>query len=472
MRSTLLAIVAAWVAASSAWALTSDEENSVAIYRRLNAGVVNITNRAVAYDFFFNPIPSDSSGSGFILDTQGHVLTNHHVVQGAQRLEVSLADGTKWIAKLVGTDPQTDLAVLQIKAPSEALTLLPLGDSSSLQVGQKVLAIGNPFGLEHSLSAGIISSLRKIVKTGAREIEDVIQTDAAINPGNSGGPLLDSEGRVVGINTAIFSTSGGNMGIGFAIPINTAKRVVADILARGYVVYAYLGTETQTLTPALARALELPAEQGAIVVRVARGSPARKASGSRGEAHRAASVRGDGLRDKACCCAVQRRLGLHGRGGRGPGCGIRALSAQRQLRAAARRRIDVRPRDCGGARRHPSSGGGCQSAGNRRLGADRCHAGSQGPPGRGHRLRHSADLCAGPQYPLPCAGVRVGGSAGGRGDLFRRQCAGLQRLPGLPSGIHPGLRRAGHARDEGGRGRRNDSRGGSLAPDDQGGYHP
>jgi len=277
MRSTLLAIAVAWVAASSAWALTSDEENSVAIYRRLNAGVVNITNRAIAYDFFFNPIPSDSSGSGFILDTSGHILTNHHVVEGAQRLEVSLADGSKWTAKVVGADPQTDLAVLRIKAPPEALTVLPLGDSSALEVGQKALAIGNPFGLEHSLSAGIISSLRKVVKAGATEIEDVIQTDAAINPGNSGGPLLDSEGRVIGINTAIFSTSGGNIGIGFAIPINTAKRVVADILARGYVAYAYLGAETQTLTPVVARALELPVEQGAIVVRVAKGSPAAKA---------------------------------------------------------------------------------------------------------------------------------------------------------------------------------------------------
>src|SRR5438876_942350 len=277
MRSLLLAIAAAWVAASWAWALTSDEESNVAIYRRLNAGVVNITNRALAYDFFFNPIPTDSSGSGFILDSRGHILTNHHVVQGAQRLEVSLADGSKWTAKVVGADPQTDLAVLQIKAPPEALTVLPLGDSSALQVGQKVLAIGNPFGLEHSLSAGIISSLRKVVKTGATEIEDVIQTDAAINPGNSGGPLLDSEGRVIGINTAIFTPSGGNIGIGFAIPINTAKRVMADILARGYVVYAYLGAETQTLTPVLARALELPVERGALVVRVVRGSPAARA---------------------------------------------------------------------------------------------------------------------------------------------------------------------------------------------------
>ncbi len=277
MRAPFLAIALAGLAAAPAWALTGDEENSVAIYRRLNAGVVNITNRAVAYDFFFNPIPSNSSGSGFILDAQGHILTNHHVVQGAQRLEVSLADGSKWVAKLVGADPVTDLAVVQITAPPQALTVLPLGDSSALQIGQKVLAIGNPFGLEHSLSTGIVSSVRKFVKTGATELEDVIQTDAAINPGNSGGPLLDSDGRVIGINTAIFSTSGGNIGIGFAIPVNTAKRVVADLLTRGYVVYAYLGTDTQTLTPALARALELPTDQGAIVVRVARGSPAAKA---------------------------------------------------------------------------------------------------------------------------------------------------------------------------------------------------
>ena len=278
MWSRPLAITLAWVVlAPLAWALTRDEENSVEIYRRLNAGVVNITSRAVAYDFFFNPIPSDSSGSGFVLDTHGHILTNHHVVKGAQRLEVSLADGTKWPATVAGADPLTDLAVLQIKAPADALTMLPLGDSSALQVGQKVLAIGNPFGLEHSLTTGIISSLRKVVRTGQTEIEDVIQTDAAINPGNSGGPLLDSEGRVIGINTAIFTPSGGNVGIGFAIPINTAKRVVADILTRGYVPYAYVGAETQTLTPAVARALKLPVDRGAMIVRVWEGSPAAKA---------------------------------------------------------------------------------------------------------------------------------------------------------------------------------------------------
>ena len=278
MRCRSLAIALAWVVcAPSAWSLTRDEENNVEIYRRLNAGVVNITSRAVAYDFFFNPIPSDSSGSGFVFDSHGHILTNHHVVKGAQRLEVGLSDGTKWPASLAGADPLTDLAVLQIKAPTEELTALPLGDSSALQVGQKVLAIGNPFGLEHSLSAGIISSLRKVVKTGQTEIEDVIQTDAAINPGNSGGPLLDSEGRVIGINTAIFTPSGGSVGVGFAIPINTAKRVVAEILARGYVPYAYLGAETQTLTPTVARALKLPVERGAMVVRVWEDSPAAKA---------------------------------------------------------------------------------------------------------------------------------------------------------------------------------------------------
>src|SRR5437867_1100188 len=279
MRASFLAVIigGAVLAPFPAFALAPDEQNNVDIYRRFNAGVVNITSRAVAYDFFFNPTPTDSSGSGVILDSHGHILTNYHVVKGAQRLEVSLADRTKWPAKLVGADAQTDLAVLAIDAPSESLTVMPLGDSSGLQVGQKVLAIGNPFGLEHSLSAGIVSMIRKVVKAGEAEIEDVIQTDAAINRGNSGGPLLDSEGKVIGINTAIFTPSGGNIGIGFAIPINNAKRVVADILARGHVVYAYLGAETQALTPAVARVLQLPVEHGALVVRVARGSPAARA---------------------------------------------------------------------------------------------------------------------------------------------------------------------------------------------------
>ncbi len=279
MRASLLAAVTlcALLWPIPATPLTRDEENNVDIYRRFNAGVVNVTRRAVAYDFFFNPIPSDSSGSGFILDSHGHILTNYHVVKGAQRLEVSLADRTKWPAKLVGGDPHTDLAVLLVAAPAESLTVMPLGDSSSLQVGQKVLAIGNPFGLGHSLSAGIVSMIRKVVRAGQTEIEDVIQTDAAINPGNSGGPLLDSEGKVVGINTAIFTPSGGNVGIGFAIPINTAKRVVGYILTHGFMIYPYFGAETQSVTPLIARALELPTDHGALVIRVGKGSPAAKA---------------------------------------------------------------------------------------------------------------------------------------------------------------------------------------------------
>ena len=279
MQASFLAGVmgCAVLASFPAFALSPDEENNVDIYRRFNAGVVNITSRAVAYDFFLNPTPTDSSGSGVIFDSHGHILTNYHVVKGAQRLEVSLADRTKWPAKLVGADAQTDLAVLAISAPPESLTVMPLGDSSSLQVGQKVLAIGNPFGLEHSLSAGIVSMIRKVVKAGEAEIEDVIQTDAAINLGNSGGPLLDSEGKVIGINTAIFTPSGGNVGIGFAIPINTAKRVVGQILAHGFVIYPYFGAETQTVTPLIARALELPIDRGALVIRVWKGSPAAKA---------------------------------------------------------------------------------------------------------------------------------------------------------------------------------------------------
>ena len=277
MRAFLAVIVTCSVLGPSVWALTRDEENSVDIYRRFNAGVVNITSRAVSYDFFLNPVPTDSSGSGFILDSQGHILTNYHVVKGAQRLEVSLTDRSKWPAKMVGADPQTDLAVLAIKAPPESLTVMPLGDSSTLQVGQKVLAIGNPFGLEHSLSAGIVSMIRRVVKAGDAEIEDVIQTDAAINRGNSGGPLLDSEGKVIGITTAIFTPSGGNVGVGFAIPINTAKRVVGDLLAQGFVVYPYFGAEAQTVTPIIARALNLPVEYGALVIRVWKGGPAAKA---------------------------------------------------------------------------------------------------------------------------------------------------------------------------------------------------
>ncbi|MFQ5588418.1 MAG: S1C family serine protease [Nitrospiria bacterium] len=260
-----------------AQALTPDEENTIKIYEQVNASVVNITNIAVNYDFFLNPIPSQASGSGSIISKQGHILTNTHVVKGSERLIVTLSDGSKWPAKLIGSDAVTDLAVIQIEAPPRLLTVIPMGRSDKLRTGQKVLAIGNPFGLERTLTTGIVSAIRKRIKTDELEMEEVIQIDAAINPGNSGGPLIDSEGNMIGINTAIFTPSGGSVGIGFAVPINTAKNILNDLLTKGYVAYPWLGIETQTLIPEVAEVLSLPVERGAMVARISRGGPAHRA---------------------------------------------------------------------------------------------------------------------------------------------------------------------------------------------------
>jgi S1-C subfamily serine protease len=276
-RVGLLLIFLLMLDASPGGALTPDEQNTVDIYQKTNASVVNITSIAVTYDFFLNPVPSEATGSGSIIDKKGYILTNNHVVRDSQRLEVTLADESRWPARLVGADPQTDLAVIQIKAPPERLKPIAVGESENLYPGQKVLAIGNPFGLERTLTTGIISSIRKSLKTGDVEMEEVIQTDAAINPGNSGGPLLDSEGKMIGINTAIFSPSGGSVGIGFAIPVNTAKRVLDELISKGYVSYAWIGVELQTLIPEFSSALDLPVDRGALVARVARRGPAGRA---------------------------------------------------------------------------------------------------------------------------------------------------------------------------------------------------
>lgn len=273
----LVALALCLFAVPSAHALSEDERNTIDIYNRTHAGVVNITSRAVSYGFLMQPIPTEASGSGSIIDKEGHILTNYHVIKDAQRLEVSLSDGSRYVAKVVGADPLTDLALLQIDAPPASLTPIPLGTSAGLKIGQKVLAIGNPFGLEQSLSTGVISSIRKMLRTGNVEIEGVIQTDAAINPGNSGGPLLDSTGKQIGVNTAIFTPSGGNIGIGFAVPIDTVKLLLDDLLKRGYVAYGYMGVGLDTLTPRLAQALRLPVSQGAIVTQVQPGGPADKA---------------------------------------------------------------------------------------------------------------------------------------------------------------------------------------------------
>jgi S1-C subfamily serine protease len=259
---------------------TTDERNNIDIYQRYGNGVVNITTTTLEYDFFLRPVPMESgTGSGAIIDTQGHIVTNFHVVRNAQQLEVTLPDKTKHEARVIGADPNNDLAVIQINAPNERYTPIPLGTSAGLQVGQKVLAIGNPYGLERTLTTGIISSLgRSIQAENGRVIEDIIQTDAAINPGNSGGPLLNSAGEIIGINTAIYSpTNGGNIGIGFAIPADTVKRITKDLITLGYVPRAYLGVAQWIAlqdVPWLADALRLQTDMGLMVVSVAPNSAA------------------------------------------------------------------------------------------------------------------------------------------------------------------------------------------------------
>jgi S1-C subfamily serine protease len=262
----------------AALVFTPDEEINIRVYRTASPAVVNIITTAVAYDFFLNPVPKEGTGSGAIIDRLGHVLTNYHVIDGARRLEVTLADGSKWPARAVGADPSNDLAVIKIDAPAEKLAIIPLGDSSRLVVGQKVLVIGNPFGFERTLTVGIVSSLgRSIRADNGRLIRGIIQTDAAINPGNSGGPLLNSSGEVIGVSTAIFSPSGGSVGVGFAVPINTAKRIIPELIARGYVARPYLGITGHEVFPALAQALRLPTKEGIMVVEVTPGSPAQHA---------------------------------------------------------------------------------------------------------------------------------------------------------------------------------------------------
>ncbi len=258
--------------------LTPEERIVIGVYKKVSPAVVHIASIAVAYDFFFNQVPQAGTGSGFLIDEQGHIVTNNHVVEDARSLEVTLADGTKVPATLVGRDPNNDLAVIKISVPGRALPVIPLGDSAALQVGQLAIAIGNPFGLDRTITTGVISSLNRSLRAeNNREMRGIIQTDAAINPGNSGGPLLNSRGEVIGINTAIFSPSGGSVGIGFAIPVNTAKRLVPQLIATGRVRHPWLGIAGITLSSDLARALDLPVEKGVLVAQVYPRSPAARA---------------------------------------------------------------------------------------------------------------------------------------------------------------------------------------------------
>jgi S1-C subfamily serine protease len=223
--------------------LTAIEQRNIELFRAASPSVVFISTTALAQDFHFNVTEMPrGTGSGLIWSETGHIVTNAHVVQGAQKIQVALADGSVWDARLVGGDPDHDLAVVKIDAPAELLRPLTIGQSSDLQVGQLVFAIGNPFGLDQTLTTGIISGLgREIRSLSNRVIRDVIQTDAAINPGNSGGPLLDSAGRLIGVNTAIVSPSGSSAGIGFAVPVDTVNRIVPQLIRDGQVERPGLG---------------------------------------------------------------------------------------------------------------------------------------------------------------------------------------------------------------------------------------
>jgi putative serine protease PepD len=263
--------------------VASDEQNNIEIYHAVSQGVVNITNRGYQ-EGYFGVFPSEGTGSGSIIDEKGDILTNYHVVQGASQLEVQV-ENDKFPATLVGTDRDNDLAVIRIDpARNYRLTPVKLGTSQGLQVGQKVLAIGNPFGLQRTLTTGIISGLERPLRDSAarRTINGAIQTDAAINPGNSGGPLLNSKGEMIGINTAIQANAGGgSIGIGFAVPVDVAKRIIPEIISKGYVSRPWLGVQTMPLNRRIARAFDLPVEEGIIVGDVYRGSGAA-AAGIRG----------------------------------------------------------------------------------------------------------------------------------------------------------------------------------------------
>jgi S1-C subfamily serine protease len=260
------------------------EQEIIDVYDSVGLGVVNITNRSYAYDFFMRPVPQEGSGSGIIYDQEGHVITNYHVIEDATELLVTLPDETTVEAQIVGADPANDLAVLKIDAAPDLLHPVPLGQSSDLRVGQFVIAIGNPFGFERTLTVGVVSALGRVIESpDERFIGEIIQTDAAINPGNSGGPLLDLSGQVIGVNTAIFSPSQASAGIGFAVPVDTVRRVVPELIARGYYPHPWLGLSyvwdlntdrAQILREA---GMGVPVDEGVLLLEIAPNSPAADA---------------------------------------------------------------------------------------------------------------------------------------------------------------------------------------------------
>jgi len=258
---------------------TQDEKENITVYGDVNEAVVNITTETQAFNWFFEPVPQEGeSGSGSIISTDGLVLTNNHVISNATKVYVNLADGSQIEGEIVGTDKESDLAVIRFRPPDGVdLKTIPYGDSKSLKVGQKVLAIGNPFALERTLTVGIVSGLGRPIQTSRQNIiRDMIQTDASINPGNSGGPLLDAAGRMIGINTMIYSPSGGSVGIGFAVPVDTAKRVVPELIKFGKVKRGWIDATLVQLFPRLVQYAKLPAGTGLLVSRTKKGGLAEK----------------------------------------------------------------------------------------------------------------------------------------------------------------------------------------------------
>ncbi len=260
------------------------EARIIGVYEAVSPAVVNITNRGYVYSAFRGATPQEGTGSGFVYDTEGRIVTNYHVVENAEELVVTLAGGQVYEAEVVGTDPVNDLAVIRVEAGEDLPEPITLGDSDELRVGQFVVAIGNPFGLEQTLTTGVISALGRVIQSPEdnRFIGEAIQTDASINPGNSGGPLLDLDGRVIGVNSQIISPDGASSGIGFAVSVNTVRRVVPELIARGSYPHPWLGVQMLPLTPATAGTLrdagmDVPVDAGLLVLEAVEGAPAAEA---------------------------------------------------------------------------------------------------------------------------------------------------------------------------------------------------